>query len=189
MSDGPYRSLNMRRGWKTVAEFADNEASASDDICGAVGPAISSDWQKDVPPAVSEGVCEILGPTHNSLFSDDKGQRLEALRPLAEPGGLGHLLIDCAAKAASDGRTGESAPINATVDALTIWGARHVRQIEEHYHRKCVTPRAESVRGRTEQGVLGAVGETLARQLLGISDSLAPRKAPKQTGLDDGVKL
>lgn len=189
MSDGPHRSLNMRSGWRKVAEFADNEASEAEDICSAVGPAISRDWRKEVPPTVSGGVCEILGPTQAGLFAENKGPRLEALRPLADPGGLGQLLIDCAAKTAAEGRKGENAPVDAALDALFIWGARHTRQIEEHFRRNCAAPRAESVRSRIEQGVLSAVNETLARQLLGLSDIPPPKQLPKQTGLDDGVKL
>lgn len=53
MSDGPHRSLRMKRGWQRVAERADNGAFGVDEISNAVIPAlerspglcISTIWQ------------------------------------------------------------------------------------------------------------------------------------------------
>ena len=40
MSDGPHRSLPMRRGWKHVAERGDKPAFTTEDIAEAIVPAL-----------------------------------------------------------------------------------------------------------------------------------------------------
>ena len=69
----------MRRGWKKVAEFADNQAATPADICSAMIPALSHDWHEDVPAEVSTCICEVLGDGQETLFGDQKVMQLEAL--------------------------------------------------------------------------------------------------------------
>ena len=53
MSDGPYRSLKMPRGWKKLAERADKKAYAPEEVRDALPDALEQDWRAEVP----DGVC------------------------------------------------------------------------------------------------------------------------------------
>ena len=78
MSDGPHRSLPMRPGWKKVAEYADNEASARDEVRDAVESAVEKDWRKDISRTLISSIHDVLGGT--TLFSEDTLHSIEDLR-------------------------------------------------------------------------------------------------------------
>ena len=189
MSDGPHRSLKMRPAWKKVAEFADNRSFTREEVGNAVTSAFSDDWRADVAPNVAKCICEILGDRKDSLFDDQKVMQLEALRPLTVGHELSQIFLDCAIQQAISGEPSADAPVDAAADALDIWGARSGRHIEEHYYRESTERRAHKVRDRIEQGIGGTSRTTLARQFLMLEPKAAPRTLPKQTGLDDGVRL
>lgn len=189
MSDGPHRSLRKRPAWKKVAEFSDNRASAQEEIGHAVAAAFTGDWRIDVTPNIADCICDVLGGQKDSLFQDQKVIQLEALRPLAAGRELAQLLIDCAIQRAVSGESSPDAAVEAVADTLEIWGARHGRQIEEHYRRESTERRAHHIRGRIEQAIRTAPRASLARQLLKLEPRTLPRTPPKQTGLDDGVRL
>ncbi len=189
MSDGPHRSLKMRATWKKVAEFADKRAFEPEQVTVATVAAFAADWRLEVPDAVSVSICDILSPKQDSLFRDQKLMQLEALRRLTAGQGLGQLFIDCATRRVLAAASGPDAAIEAVADAIAIWGARHARQMEEHYCRKSSIERAENLRNRVEQAASLADRDGLARQLLKISTTSETRTPSKQTGLDDGVRL
>lgn len=189
MSDGPHRSLKMRPGWKKVAEFADNRAFAKEEVSSAAVSALGDDWRSEVPDSVVECVREVLGGQQDSLFRDQKMMQLEAGRRISAGHGLGQVVIDCAVHRVASGATGADAAVEAVADALAIWGSRHGRQIEEHYCRESTDRRAQNVRARIEEGIGGASLHGLARQLLKLDSAPVPRTPPKQTGVDDGVRL
>lgn len=188
MSDGPHRSLNMRPGWKKAAECADRSASAPEDVRNASAAAFAGDWRVDVPESLARSICDIFGG-QNSLFRDQRSSDLEALRRLHAGHGMAHVLIDCAVQVANSGKSGPDAAVEAVSKTLAVWSARHARQIEEHYHRESTQRRGDNVRTRLEDGISGVQQTALARQLLKVDGTTAPRKPPKQTGLDDGVSL
>jgi hypothetical protein len=189
MSDGPHRSLNMRRGWKKVAEFADNRTFDPAQVSDTVIAAFNDDWRAEVSPEVAGGVRDILGGQEDSLFRDQKVMQLEALRRVTAGHGLGQVLIDCALRAVLNPAQGADPAVEAAANALAIWGARHGRQIEEHYCRESTDSRAASVRERIEEGINHTPLQGLARQLLGLDPAPVPRKPRKQTGLDEGARL
>lgn len=189
MSDGPHRSLNKRPAWKRVAEFADKRAFTQEEVGHAVAAAFADDWRVDVAPNIAECICDVLGGQKDSLFRDQKIMQLEALRPLTAGRELAQVLLDCAIQRAVSGEPTADAAVEAASDALEIWGARHGRHIEEHYRRESTERRAHKVRDRIEQGIGGTPRAGLARQLLKLEPKTAPRTPPKQTGLDDGVRI
>jgi hypothetical protein len=190
MSDGPHRSLKMRPAWKTVAAFADKRAFTPEQVRDAVVSAFAADWRMDVADNVAGAICEVLGGEQDSLFRDQKLMQLEALQPMTAGRELAQVLLDCAIHrvAGRDANAGDAA-VEAAVDALQIWGARHGRHIEEHYCRESSEWRADKVRGRIENGIGGAPFAGLARQLLKLEARTLSRTPQKQTGLDDGVPL
>ena len=49
MSDGPHRSLPMRRGWKLVTERSGKRAYASEEISDAILVALEQDCRTEMP--------------------------------------------------------------------------------------------------------------------------------------------
>lgn len=189
MSDGPHKSLKMRRPWKRVAEVADNGAFSSEEVKDALITAFENDWREEVPASVSTGICQIFEEKQSFLFRDEKIAQLEALRAKAAGQALAQEIIDCAIHKVVTGVPSAELAVESTADAFSIWGARHARQMEEHYYRKSTDLRAEHVRARTEQAISRISRAPLARQLLKSGPLSAPRGFSKKTGLDDGVQL
>jgi hypothetical protein len=189
MSDGPHRSLKMRLGWKKVAEFAANRAAGAEDVTRCIQPALADDWRADVRSKLVSGISAVLGEQQGSLLKDQKINELEGLRSLTAGHGFAQLLFDCAAQVVAEGKFGPDATAEAAVRALSIQAGRCARQVEEHYCRKTSVARAQNMRARIEEGISGASLGGLARQLLKLDVTPAPRAVEKQSGLDDGVRL
>jgi hypothetical protein len=186
MSDGPHRSLPMRPGWKKVAEYADNEAFASKDVCDAIVAAVERDWRKDISPGVIGCIQEVLGGA--TLLSEDSLRALEDLRPSVAGCVMGNTLLEYVAYAVSDGKSGDSALQEAVTRTLTDCLARCARQVEEHYLRKSSAATTKNVRSRIEEGIRKAPLEAVTSRLLDPESPPALRVA-KHDGLDDGVPL
>ena len=187
MSDGPHRSLPMRRGWKRVAESADNEAFGSDEIRDAIPPALEQDCRAEMPPEFVESFKSVCEDQASSLFKDGLAAKLEGLRKDAGPG-LGRTALDFAIKAASNGSSEASLPEKAMKDALIDRAVRGMWQVEEHYIRKSTAARANRVRERMEQAIGNADINGVVRRVLDPK-AKAVKQAPKRQGLDEGVKL
>ena len=189
MSDGPHRSLPMRRGWKKVAEYADKNAFTLNDLQEAVIVALGKDWRADIPIRLTRCICEVLGDPQKSLFLDQKIARLDLMRPAIAGHGFELVLLERAMEYAIKGLFGPDVPVMVARDALGIWASRCCRQVEEHYLRRSTLPRACNVRARMEEGMQEVSLDGLARELLDTNHGLVPRVVPKWSGLDEGVRL
>ena len=188
MSDGPHRSLPMRRGWKKLAERADNCAFEPDQVAAAMPEAIEGDWREEVPPEFLDALRMAFGdPTQVSLFKSDCSEQLEKARPLAAGKPLAQLIVDCAIKVTVEGIS-ENPLVDAVSNACQNHGTRGIRSVEEHYKRKSSGTRAQKVRGRLEGACTKASFHDIASRLLNSSGSPKSR-TPKQTGLDHGVSI
>lgn len=185
MSDGPYRSLPMRPGWKKAAKCAEKAAYEVDEITASIVNASYGDWRADVSDLLIGAVSDVLT---GDLFSarDQKVTQLEAMRTIAGYG-LGQILIDCAIQQSTDGASSRAVLEAAVGTALATWWARHSRQIEEHYCRESSARRTRDVRMRMEAAIRGISTDAVVRQILGSTRPSQPSN--KQTGLDDGVRL
>ena len=188
MSDGPHRSLNMPSGWKKLAERADNEAYAPEEVCDALPEALKQDWRAEVPDSVTNQVRDILD-SQNSLFGDERAERLEALRGEVAGYNLASTFLDYAIQETGRGHSGPEALEESVSAALSDRAARGARQVEEHYYRKTTQGRATYVRERIEIGVAQSNMASIAGRLVGINDGRGLQRLAKQTGLDDGVQL
>lgn len=189
MSDGPHRTLEMRRGWRKVAEAADNPAAAAEELAEAIPDALKQDWNKEVPDRLIRGLKDVLADDQGSLFADDRSEKLEALRSEAAGATLGAILLDHAVETAATGKAGHDAVIDATEGALMERGAAGSRQVEEHYLRETSEGRSSNVRSRIENGIRQAPIRELARELVGIGTGRTVTPPRKQSGVDDGVEL
>ena len=188
MSDGPHRSLPMRRHWKRVAERAANPNYVAAEVRDALVPALARDWSDEVPPNLVQGIDRVLGASPN-LFSDETVRQLESLRPLAAGSSFGQLFLDCALQRANDGDGGADAPAAAAARALAVRAERCAFQVEEHYFRSAQASRAEDVRLRIDAGIVDAPLTQLAHQLLNPRSNPVVGVNTKRKDLDDGVPL
>lgn len=186
MSDGPHRSLPMRRPWKTVAECADNAAFEVEEIRETILPALENDCRREMRREFLDELGKVCADQEGSLFKPDMRPALEALRRNANAG-IERLTLDHALHAAANGTSGRGVAEKALGQALKDRGASAIRQVEEHYLRNSSARRAHNVRDRMEQAISGADVGAAARRVLDGKDS-GPKPAKRQ-GLDDGVKL
>jgi hypothetical protein len=188
MSDGPHKSLPMRRGWRRVAEYADNQTFDSEEVAMAVIHAVKQDCQADLSPEYISSLRAVFRVSENLLFKRDVQPELEALRGQAGSG-MGSTLLELAIqKSAIEEPTPKSLE-RVLTDALTDRVARCARQVEEHYLRESAQPRANTVRGRIERASNRPAIENLARQILKPDGDGSSLPTLKRQGLDDGVKF
>ena len=189
MSDGPYKSLNMRRGWKEFAKRADKNAFAPEEISDTLLRALEQDCRAEIPASLVRKIRTILQDNQKSFIGDKRLQKLEALKSDAVGYPLANVLVDCIVQAAASGKADQAVLAEATHNALTDLTARGLRQIEEHYRRKSSEDRAMNVRERMHQDVAQVDLATLAERVLKIKKTVSPARIERQAGLDDGVQL
>jgi hypothetical protein len=188
MSDGPYRTLNLRQQWKRLLQRAFQGAFDSQDVIDAICPALERDcaWEitKDFMPTLRDYCMD-----KNADLFDDRNARLEKLKHLAAGRGtLGAVIADCAQEALRQGKAGQEAIDQALHQALTDRLGRNSLQMEEHVLRESGPRKASDIRGRLASAMAQAPIATLVQKLRTAvpSSNAAP---PKHGGLDDGVGI
>jgi len=188
MSDGPHKSLPMRRGWKRVAEWADKAAFEGSEVEEALISALQRDCEIEITNDFVTRLTDVCNGQAVSLFGNALGFELEALRPLAGPG-IGRVVLEFAIRTSEVSVSRGNIPLSAVVDALIDRLARNARQVEEHYCRKSTLPRADRVRRRIEKSANRETLESLARDILRREAGRQDRPSARRAGLDDGVRL
>jgi hypothetical protein len=178
----------MRKGWKRVAESADNKAFSAAEVREAIVPALEEDCHGEISSEFIRGLRRVCLPKEASLFESDAAPSLEGLRS-ATGAGLARVVLDYALKHAANGQAAQEIPQKALTDALVDRAARGMRQVEEHYCRESTAPRANQVRERIEEAIGGTDIGGLARRILERDGNASGPRAPKRDGLDDGVEL
>lgn len=190
MSDGPHRSLPMRKEWQRLAERADKPAWTQEEVTEAMPSALDSDWREDGCDEVVASLRAILGVgTQGALFVDDAmGELDRARRQLTNGAPLRRLIIDHVQLALANGDRPADALKNGVESALRERAARARYQVEEHFHRKTHEERALGVGKRIEDAMSRCAFDALARHYIGEVSSHQTR-LEKNKDLDDGVAL
>lgn len=189
MSDGPHKSLSMRRGWKRFAARADKVVFEPEQVADAVCSALEGDWKQEVAPHLA-AIRDVVGDSEDALpFKDLITGELEGLKRLNPGNSLWSAVIDGVIQAVVSGKTGFDALVAGATAALHDRAAGGAFQVEEHWRRKTSQARTERVRARLMDGIARAPIGECARRLLGLQPSGATDHAPKHDGLDDGVRL
>lgn len=186
MSDGPHRSLPMRRHWKNLAERAAKAAYSMEEVREALPFAL----QKDLREAPLASIREVFSGNQGSLFIESEIARLEAIRQSSVHSAAGHIVIDCAVQAVAAGLTGETAYQAALENACDAQARSALRSVEEHYHREASARSAYYVRDRLDAARQQCDFKALAAGI--AADAPSARGAahlPRHTGLDEGPTL
>ncbi len=184
MSDGPNRSLPMRRVWKRLARRAAKEAFSVSEVCEALPHALGREF-REAPLDLVRGI--LLPSEQASFFDEDRCTRLEAARQACRGSAAGNALIDSAIAAVLAGYTGESAYLRAVEGAFEDCTHRAIRSIEEHCLREGGERNARFIRDRLDDARKRCNFKQVAADLTSRSK---PRRAsdslPRYTGIDDG---
>lgn len=186
MSDGPHRSLPMRKGWKKLAERGDGKLHTPEQVREAIPIALTDDWRAErCDDFMNEAKALLVGTDQNTLFKFSKAETLEALKNLRGSGfPMRQMLKDCLVQAVQNGNMGEAALIKGTADALPLKCSAGGRQVEEHYLRVSSDRRATHVRGRIEDGAASTDFNALARQFCKLEQATP---AKRYDDIDEGV--
>lgn len=188
MSDGPYKSLNMARGWKELAKRAAAKSFAPDEVSIAVPIALHQDWVSEAQPAFKLAKKRLLSG-QNSLFSDSIVTEIMSLRTDFAGSPLSCLFLDHLAISVSNGRSGSDALLDATTKTLLERASRGGRQVEEHYARETSQKHAAAVRGQIENAIGRADISGLAKRIVNEDGKGPAVKSAQKHGLDDGASL
>jgi hypothetical protein len=188
MSDGPFRSLNLRRWWKAVAERADLEASDCAEISELIEIAIEKSWKRDVPKQLLDQVVAILYDRQSSLFSDTMMARLEALRPNAAGHAMGQKLLASAIYLVEAGQVSQASVSDLVETTVRGAVADHSRSIVDHCLRKSSSTRALGIRNKIESGMMQIDVNRLVSRFTNGS-SITTKEVRRHDGLDDGVSM
>ena len=188
VSDGPHRSLNMRPGWKRLAERASNPAFNDRERADALVAALQDDWRVEIPRGFVRNLRNVLNDHQGELLSEPPIDRLEALRRETAGRPLAGMLLDCAVHEVHQGHRGNEALAKAADNALVERAAAGRRQVEEHWLRTPSARSATHVRNRIDGAIAASDVSTIASRCVGDSDG-PPRFPLRKTGIDDGVSL
>lgn len=190
MSDGPHRSLPLKRRWKTVAERSSKDAWSVEDVVEATFHAL----ERDLGEAPVQFLQRILGVgPEASLFGGDHEAVLNELdyaRIECRGSAIGNAAIDGAIQAVLEGLAGGEACKYALEHALERTFKSHSRSIEEHYQRKAGDRSARHMRDR-----LAAVGSRCDFSSIALRHSQSSSKEARtsglsrRAGLDDGPAM
>lgn len=191
MSDGPHKSLGMRKGWNKFAERADKPVYEQDQVAEALHAALAGDWRAERCDKFVDEIRKAIGDDgqkQKQLFEKDKKSKLDALKKLTGAGyRLRRMLLDNAQLALESGSTADTI-LEATKNTILDGAGRGIRDVEEHWRRKTTERRTARVRDRLENCVTPQAIDSIARKLLKMDSAVSPAPV-KRDGLDEGVRL
>lgn len=187
MSDGPHKSLPMRKHWKILAERADKAAYSEHEVSEALPAALRAEF-REIP---LEQLKKALGASEQAgLFSAQSPSDLEPLRAACPGSAAGNLLIDCAKEALANGLRGEEACAHALDSALEECSRSAFRGMEEHYYREAPEYRARNLRFRLDAARNQCDFASLSQAILrGSGQGGKDGALARRSGLDEGPEL
>ncbi|RYG89105.1 MAG: hypothetical protein EON59_02160 [Alphaproteobacteria bacterium] len=189
MSDGPHRSLPLRRAWKKVCEIADGRAHAIEEVVEQIPAALAADAKGEIGESLLKRLRQILTSDQPQLI-DDTPQQVAALRSQAASV-MEIDLVEAVTDALRDGKRGADAFQTGAEAVVEERGQAVTRSVVEHYLRKSPLERAAHVEQRVSDALKQA-GERVRDVATGIVTGVmdhALSKAVDRSGLDDGPAL
>ena len=186
MSDGPWKSLPMRRPWKQVAKQAESRAFSAEELSGAMEAALRKE-AKELP---IEPIRRAVGSDDQRvLFIPELSGQLETLR-VDHPGSkFVETFFTCLLDAEARGLSGREMMKRAAANTLDEYTRDQSRGIEEHYYRSSRVPKVP-VNSRLAAARRLCDFDSLADKMVEPSGSSPSPPSPvKRSGLDEGPLL
>jgi hypothetical protein len=189
MSDGPHRSLKMRKHWKELCKRGDQAIYRSDEITEAAAAALTSDFRNEVSWSLINKLKAIFSGQDNSLMIPDiaLGQ-LDQARRDAAGSVFGRNAIEWCITLIEAGQFYPDTVYAAIGRAAKERGFASARQIHEHVLRECDHLRADGITTRLNHAIAELQEKQLGAALMS-SKTERTRASKKKFNLDDGVKL
>ncbi|CAI07456.1 hypothetical protein ebA2389 [Aromatoleum aromaticum EbN1] len=189
MSDGPHRSLPMRRPWKELAKRGDQCAYDAEQVAEAAAGALASDFKNEIKWSLVDALKSIFTGRDNSLGLPEIAlQELEDAKSLAAGSVFGTNAVAWSIDLINEGRFGLDAFHEAIGLAAKMRGFANVRQVEEHYLRESNQRRADHVSVRLSSAI-SSFSEGRLGAMLVSPESAGAHRPEKRTHLDEGVPL
>lgn len=189
MSDGPHRSLPLRKAWKELAKRGDQSVYDAEQVAEAAAGALVSDFKNEIKWSLVDLLKSIFTGQDNSLMLPEIAiQELENARTQAAGSVFGMNAVSWSIELISEGKFGLDAFYEAIGLAAKMRGFANVRQVEEHYIRESNQRRAKYVTGRLTSAITN-FSETRLGSLLVSSELTGARRPKKKQHLDEGVPL
>lgn len=192
MSDGPYRSLPMRKAWRDVSERAHKDSFSATERADAMRVALHDDFKRDIGKDFLNAVGGILvGQPQRSLLADQAGFELEAIRNRFPSNTLRDAVIEHTQVALQQGLEGEAA-LEEGVNRAAIDNAYgNNRSVEEWYYRESTSvkedEKAISVRANLDATLQDPRVKGFGRDIVGlIRGEKVDTKLQKSSGVDAG---
>ena len=186
MSDGPWKSLPLRKHWKQFAKRLESTAFSPEEVAEALDYALLRE-ARELPLKAIE---RILVPNgQGTLFASDLDRAIPLLRQ-EDPGSKTvQTFLDYLSQQDASASSGRDMVKSAAADLLHESIRDHGRSIREHYLRKTWFP-WRRVSGRFDQAFRDVDVRGLASKIVHDSGSPAPHRSPvKRDGLDEGPEL
>lgn len=186
MSDGPHRSLPLRRHWRKFLERVVTPSFSSGEVIEALSNALINDFKEAPVPQVLN---ILQGDGHPSLFHENCAGQLEALRRTCPGSTAGNILLECATEVNANGLTGYQAVRVTLENALDALFRSARNSIEEHCKRK-ESWSGMNIRTRLKNAWNDVSFSGLASEIMsGKATSTNKASLTKRTGLDDGPQF
>jgi hypothetical protein len=192
MSDGPFKSPNLPARWSRVAKYVDMEASSSDEVAQRLPSPLARDFE-EISSKLFTSLRQALGDDDQTPLGLDEPERFEAIRPRADSGPLGSILIDHAIVVASEGLHGYEAFREIMRRTLIEHLQHRAGELEEtccrgvndrhlFYIRETLSVAANSFANSHDL-------VRLIDQILGKEAKPTRHSEPKLIGIDDGPRF
>lgn len=188
MSDGPHRSLKMKKPWRGLAERADNLSYSQSEVDEHLSHALASEC-KELPRALLAALRKCFGAGDQASFIAPPVEAVEMLRSYAAGHPLGNLILDYAEQAAAEGLSGAGGLRQIFRSALEERTQRGLKQVEEHYRRESTARRADRLYERLECSRKSGSIVALAGSLVDAGRPVRVERPRKARGIDEGVAL
>lgn len=190
MSDGPHRSLPLRRPWKELAKRGDQDLYDAQQVADAATGALASDFKNEIKWSLVDALKSTFIGRNNSLMLPEIAlQELESAKALAAGSVFGMNAIAWSIELINEDKFGMDAFHNAIGLAAKMRGFANVRSVEEHYLRKSNQRRADHVSKRLYDAISNLSERSLGSMLVTPEFTGRRRRPSKKTHLDEGVPL
>lgn len=195
MSDGPYKSLPMKKAWKDVSERAHKASYSEEERAQSMCVALHKDFKREVGKDYLDALGRILVDQHQgNLLAEQAGFEVDAIHNKFTQAPLRDAVSGHVQAALFEGHRGELALAEGIYRAALEHGHAHIRQVEEHYKRNAdnYTERQKTinVRDNLTKTLASDSVHKFGHEIVGlVRGEAVETKLTKAIGLDDGPEF